>query len=167
MEGVAKGGEKRRAWLDVVSPKKGSSFNTSCIGPLLETPTSKVTWAPLLSTANIPFSNSPVQFPCPFCNAISKTPSPPPEPGFLVVLPFERKNRGAVFEFVHSATDIVSWLSFEGIENEGGLGSVCVLSEATALIDNCCAWTMAEMSRQISASGNIKVGEREIGRAHV
>ena len=123
--------------------------------PLSETPTSKETWAPLLSTANIPFSNSPVQFPCPFCNAISNTPSPPLEPGFLVVLAFERKNRGTVLESVHSATDTVSGLSFEGIENEGGFGSVSVLNEATALRDSCCAWTVAEMSRQTSVSGSI------------
>lgn len=126
--------------------------------PLSEIPTSKETWAPLLSTPNIPFSNRPVQFPCPFCNVISITPTPPLDPGFLVVLAFERKNRGAVFESVHSATDTVSWLPFEGIENEGGFGSVSVLKEATALRDNCCAWTMAEVSRQISVSGNIKGG---------
>lgn len=82
----------------------------------------------------------------PFCNTISITPSPPLEPGFAVVLVFERKNRGAVFESVHSATDTVSSLPFEGIVNEGGFGSVSVLKEATALRDNCCrvcVWTMA------------------------
>ena len=29
---VQRRGEKSRAWLDVVSPKRGSSFNTLCVG---------------------------------------------------------------------------------------------------------------------------------------
>ena len=28
------GGENTSAWFDVVSPKKGSSVNDSCIGPI-------------------------------------------------------------------------------------------------------------------------------------
>jgi len=132
------GGENSSAWFDVVSPKKGSSVNNSCIGPLSEIPISKATLSELFDSiaSTPPLANLPIQQPRPFVNSISGKKSSESSNVALSLL-FDTKKCGIEEDFEHMAI-VIDSCSLCGREKDGVDGRLRVLKEVTLLTVSVC-----------------------------
>ena len=137
-----------------MSPKKGSSSNDSCIGPvwsykceasryngcsipLSEMPISKATSSELLDSiaSTPPLANLPVQLPRPEENGMSK--KSPGSSNVALSLPFDTENCGIEEDFEHRAI-VIDSCSLCGREKDVLDGRLRVLKEVTLLTVKIC-----------------------------